>query len=118
MAEKTFAINTAPHVATIGDVKLQFEPEVIGAAFAEAYSELKTAQQGVKDAGDDVGPAELKAVNEGMRAFLRRFMLPETQQTFDTVRLPDRILVQLMEWVAGLYGGGSGNDHGGPSSGS
>lgn len=116
MATKSFAINTEPHVATVGEHVLKFEPEVIGAEFAKAYAGLKSAQKQVKKAGDDVGPDELLAVNEGMRDFLRRFMLPESADLFDTMKLPDRVLVQLLEWVAELYGGGSGNAPGGSSS--
>jgi hypothetical protein len=116
MAEKSFAINTEPHVATIGEHRLLFEPEVIGAEFAQAYSGLKQAQKQVKAAKDDVGPDELLAVNAGMRDFLRRFMLPDTAELFDTLKLPDRVLVQLLEWVAELYGGSSGNGRGGSSS--
>lgn len=118
MAEKSFAINTDPHVATVGPHTLTFEPEVVGAEFAQAYAGLKAAQKQVKKAGDDIGPDELLAVNAGMRDFLARFMLPDSKELFETLRLPDRVLVQLLEWVAELYGGGSGNDRGGSSSGS
>jgi hypothetical protein len=46
-------------------------------------------------------------------------MLPESAAAFVSVRLPQRVLLQLIEWVAELYGGGSGNpDAGtGPSTG-
>lgn len=116
MAEKSFMINTEAHVANVGPHVLQFEPEVIGAEFAQAYSGLKQAQKQVKEAGDDIGPDELLAVNAGMREFLARFMLPDSKELFETLRLPDRVLVQLLEWVAELYGGGSGNAPGGSSS--
>ncbi len=116
MATKTFALNTTPHVATVGKHKLSFEPEVLGAEFAEAYSGLKATQKSVKVAEDDIGADELMAVNAGMREFLSRFMLPDSKELFETLRLPDRILVQLLEWVAELYGGGSGNGRGGSSS--
>ncbi len=116
MAEKSFAINTVPHVATVGPHLLSFEPEVIGAEFAEAYAGLKSAQKQIKKVGDDIGASELLAVNAGMRDFLSRFMMPDSKELFETLRLPDRVLVQLLEWVAELYGGGSGNDHGGSSS--
>lgn len=116
MAEKTFAINTEPHVINIGTAKLLLEPEVIGAEFAEAYAGLKVAQKQITDAGDNVGSEELLAVNEGMRSFLRRFMLADSKEEFDHLILPDRILVQMLEFVAQLYGGGSGNAPGGSSS--
>lgn len=107
MASKSFAINTEPHRAEIGEHTLLFQPEVVGAAFAEAYSGLRDAQKKVKDAGDDIGPDVLLAVNAEMRAFLARFMLPESAELFATLKLPDRVLVQLLQWVAELYGGGA-----------
>jgi hypothetical protein len=116
MANKSFAINTEPHVAEVGPHRFEFEPEVIGAEFADAYADLKEVQSRVKAAGDDLQPEDLKAVNAAMRSFLGGFMLPESLAVFESVKLPDRILVQLLEWVAELYGGGSGNDDGGSSS--
>ncbi len=116
MASKSFMINTTPHEATIGEAVLLFQPEVLGSSFAEAYSGLKEAQQQLTAAGDNVGSVELLAVNEGMREFVGRFLLPESRAAFDALKLPDRVLVQLLEWVAQLYGGGSGNGPGGSSS--
>lgn len=123
MADRTFNLNTQPHQAMIGDTVLKFEPEVIGSDFAEAYTSLQTLQTRVGDMGKpqratstkhakDTGPAVdgqvLKDLSDGMRSFLRKFMLPESQTEFDGMRLPDRVLVELLEWVAELYGGGSG----------
>lgn len=113
--ERSFEIRTDPHVINVGSARLLLEAEVIGAEFASAYSGLKAAQRQVSAAGDDIGPDELLAVNEGMRDFLRRFMLPESKEAFDALKLPDRILVQMLEFVAELYGGGSGNAPGGSS---
>ncbi|ATN93707.1 hypothetical protein SEA_ABT2GRADUATEX2_4 [Streptomyces phage Abt2graduatex2] len=121
VTSRTFNIRTEPHEAVIGPHKLLLEPEVIGAEFAEAYTVIREAQakvkaaQGSKASGtkhakaDGLDASVLKELSEAMRTFVRRFMLPESQQVFDTIRLPDRILVQLMEYVAELYGGGSGN---------
>lgn len=106
MATKNFAINTEPHVAKIGDVEISFQPEVVGAEFAQAYAGLREAQKQIKAAGDDVSPEALIAVNTEMRAFVTGFMLPESVKVFNEMRIPDRVLVQLLEWVAELYGGG------------
>ena len=120
MATKTFEIRTDPHEAVIGSTTLLFEAEVIGAEFAQAYSSLRDVQQKVKGAqggkasstkhakSDDIDADVLTELSDAMRGFVRRFMLPESQTVFDGLRLPDRILVQLMEYVAELYGGGSG----------
>ena len=118
MASKTFEIRTEPHTAVIGALKLLFQPEVPGALFASAYSGLKEAQRAITDAGDNVGAAELTAVNEGMRAFIESFLVPESVTAFDAAVLPDRVLVQLLEWTSELYGGNQGNDRGGQSTGS
>lgn len=118
MAERTFEIRTEPHQAHVGEHTLYFEPEVEGAAFADAYAALKEAQKAITAAGDNVGADELKIVSQGMREFLARFMLEESRTLFEGIRLPDRVLVKILEFVAELYGGGSGNPSapGGPSS--
>ena len=129
MAQKNFALRTEPHVATIGDAELFFVPEVVGAEFAEHYGELRALQQKAqsmqKDAkasstkhakNSDTDPKVLIELSKGMRKFIRYFLVEESKTEFDSMRLPDRILVQLLEWVSELYGGGSGNDHGGQSS--
>lgn len=110
MASVKFDLNTEPHEVEVGPHTFLFEPEVIGAVFASAYSGLKAAQKAVTDAGDNVGEAELLGVHDSMREFLRRFMLEDSRPAFDAAMLPDRVLVQMLEWAAGQYGGGSGND--------
>lgn len=115
--ERVFEIRTEPHVAKLGDVSLYLFPEVEGAAFAAAYAGLREAQKSITAAGDNVGPDELAAVNKGMRDFLSSFMTDESRATFTEMKLPDRVLVQLLEFAAELYGGGGqGNDRGGLSS--
>ncbi|AKA61671.1 hypothetical protein SEA_YDN12_4 [Streptomyces phage YDN12] len=121
MATKTFEIRTDPHEAVIGPHTLLLEPEVIGAEFAQAYAAIREVQGKVKSAqaskgsstkhakADGLDADVLTELSEAMRSFVRRFMLPDSQAVFDGIRLPDRILVQLMEYVAELYGGGSGN---------
>jgi hypothetical protein len=125
VATKSFAINTEPHLADVGGTVLKFQPEVIGADFAQAYAELRTVQAKVKGnkasstkhaKEENLDPAVLVEVHEAMRAFIRRFLLEESYVAFDALRLPDRVLVQLLEWTAELYGGGSGNARGGSSS--
>lgn len=108
MATRTFMINVTPHEAVVGDVTLLFIPETEGAAFADAYASLRTAQEGIKAAGDSIGADELRAVSAGMRAFVSNFLLPESVPDFESLRLPERVLVQLLEYVAELYGGGAG----------
>jgi hypothetical protein len=117
VATKSFAINTEPHRAEIGEHVLLFEPEVVGAEFAQAYSELRDVQKRVKDA-EDIDADALLAASNAMRAFVAGFMLPESVKVFNTMKLPDRVLVQLLEWVAELYGGGSVERPTGQSSGS
>lgn len=121
MATKTFEIRTEPHEAVIGAHVLLLEPEVVGAEFAQAYDEIREVQGKVKAAqsskgsstkhakSDGVDAAVLTELSDAMRTFIRRFMLPDSKAVFDGLRLPDRVLVQLMEYVAELYGGGSGN---------
>lgn len=125
---RTFEIRTEPHEAVIGSDKLLFEPEVIGSEFAQAYEALKIVQKKVNDAkgskasstkpakADSLDASVLSELSAAMRDFVSKFLLAESRPVFDGLRLPDRVLVQLMEYVAELYGGGSGNAAGGPSS--
>lgn len=113
MAEKSFEIRTETHVATVGPHRFEFEPEVEGATFAGAYAELRAAQAALKAAGDNIGAEELAAVSAAMRMFVGRFMLEESRERFATIKLPDRVLTQMLSWSAELYGGGSGNDQNG-----
>jgi len=143
--KKNFALNTEPHVAQVGDVELQFQPEVMGDDFMDAYGELRDAQQAIGVNLDDlasVDPAQLRQVSRALRGFLAHLMLPESAELFtrldvvkggkvlesfedleeaeayaakvkgggarivDGLRLPDRVLTELLEWVVELFGGG------------
>lgn len=144
MATRTFALNTEPHVAQVGDTTLEFQPEVMGDDFMDAYAALREAQQPIGvDINDlaNVDSAQLRTVSRSLRAFLARLMLEESARLFtrldvvkagevlesfsdlaeaeayaakvrggarvvDALRLPDRVLVELLEWVVELYGGG------------
>lgn len=140
---KAFALNQEPHVAEIGDQELEFQPEVMGDEFLDAYAEMRDRQKA--ESGVDVedlkgGDAEdLRKVTGGLRIFLSRLMLPDSAklitqvdvrkdgnvlETFYTweegrayadehggtprwaFRVPDRILVQLLDWTVELYSGG------------
>ena len=114
MATKTFHLNTEPHTANVGEHRFQFEPEVVGAEFATAYAELQALQAEVD--GDSEDPKLLVKLDASIREFLATFMLPESREAFAEVKLPTRILVGMLQWVAELYGGGPGNDHTGSSS--
>lgn len=114
--ERSFALNTTPHVAVVGPHRFEFECESNGAEFADAYSALREAQRAITDAGENVGAAELKIVSAGMRNFVTRFMLDESKAMFASVTLPDRVLVQMLEFVAELYGSGKAGADGGQSS--
>jgi hypothetical protein len=130
MASKSFAINTEPHEAKVGDTVLFFEPEVIGAEFAQAYDALRKVQAKVKankgakasstkhaKEEEALDTETLIEISDAMRSFIRQFLLSESRDKFASMRVPDRVLSELMEWVAELYGGGSGNpDAGGGTS--
>lgn len=118
MATRTFHLNTEPHQAVIGPVTLLFQPEAVGSEFLTAYGELRDAQRKVTGGkatssrsarAEDVSPEALDELAGSMRRFIGRFLTPESLAEFEALRLPDRILVQLIEFMAELYGGGSGN---------
>lgn len=108
MARKSFTINTEPHVATVGKYDYEFHPEVLSDEFLDGYAELK---DGFKAARidpkelDDVDPEHLKKVTASLRVFLAKLMLPESAERFAKERIPDRVLVELLEWVGEVYGG-------------
>lgn len=109
MATKSFAIRTEPHVAEIGDHKLLFQPEAAGDEFIDAYAELQEAHKRLDLDPNDLTGVDSDALREAsvaVREFLSRFMLPESAEEFGGLRLPDRIYVELLEWVMELYGGG------------
>ncbi|MFE3378696.1 hypothetical protein [Streptomyces anulatus] len=145
MANKSFAINKTPHVAEIGDdLKLEFEPEVMGDEFMDAYQLLRdTQRQSGVDLDDlsGVDGTDLRKVTRAVRVFLGGLMLPESAalmlrldvvvdggtvveslndldaalaraeelegaRVVDGLRLPDRVLLELVTWVIELYSGG------------
>jgi len=121
MTTKTFAIRTEPHEAIIGSAVLLFEPEVLGSEFAEAYDTLREVQRKVKAVkgngssstkhakAEDLDTDTLIELSNAMRNFVSRFLLVDSREVFAGLRLPDRVLAELMEYVAELYGSGSGN---------
>lgn len=122
MATKRFGINTSPHVAEIGDhLTLEFKPEVMGDEWMDAYLQLREAQQGLPSDPEQVGevdPGEIRKAAQALREFLAGFMLPDSAERFADTPLPDRVLVELFQWLTELYGGrptGSSSASGPPS---
>ena len=122
MAERVFTIRTEPHRAVIGDTTLLLVPEANSGDFLESYNRMRAAQQlfnrksgGTKASGtkhakaSEVDTEALAEVNKTMRDFIAKFLLPESVQVFAGMALPDRVLLELIEFAAELYGGGSGN---------
>lgn len=145
--KKTFALHTTPHVADVGGTDLQFQPEVMGDEFMDAYAELIDAQKTASgidlEDPDGIDPVKLRGAARAMRTFLARVMMPDSAEFFtrlhvvkdgkvlegfadrvdaeeyaegvegggarvvDAFQLPDRVLVQLLEWVVELYGAGA-----------
>ncbi|MFF0087792.1 hypothetical protein ACFYR1_50550 [Streptomyces canus] len=141
---RSFALNTQPHVAEIGDTELEFQPEVMGDEFLDSYSEMRDAQQSKGIDLENLGeadPAVVRGTVRALRVFLARQMMPESAGKFlrvnvvdpggevlasyddlaeaeaaatdapgrrvvDELRLPTRVIVELLEWIVELYGGG------------
>lgn len=115
--ERVFEIRTEPHTARIGGAALLFQPEVIGSEFMTAYAKLREAQRKVTGSkgnsskparAEDTSPETLAEVTAAMHSFIRGLLLPESVPAYDALRLPDRVLIELIEWTAELYGGGTG----------
>lgn len=132
MTERVFEIRTEPHKAVIGGIAILFQAEIVGAQFAQAYNKLRSVQDRVNSAkgskasstknakAENVSPELLAELSAAMTDFVGGFVTPESETAFAGLRLPDRVLVELMQWVAELYGSGGGNpsDSGGSSTGS
>jgi hypothetical protein len=111
MATKKFSLHTEPHVAEIGDdLTFAFQPEVDGDDFLDAYDALKERYSGLQLGGgadlDGVQTGDLREAIGAVRAFLAELMLPADAARFATAKLPNRIIMQLLEWVMEIYGGG------------
>lgn len=118
MAKKQFTLNKEPHEAQIGDdVTLLFAPEVDGDDFLDHYTEL---QDGLKELHVDLSDLanadveKVRATKGVLRTFMSKLMLPESRAEFEGLKLPDRVLIELLEWAVELYGGGrpSGSSNG------
>ncbi|MBT2453246.1 hypothetical protein J7E98_00200 [Streptomyces sp. ISL-86] len=155
MAKKQFALNTTPHEAEIGEVTLQFKPEVMGDEFLDNYGRIQETSKKLDIDLSDMGSVDLSKIREtkqSLKVFLAHLMLPDSAEVFARwevrvgqktvsshpdpdeaheaaegrknaevidagMSLPDRVLVELLEWVVELYGGG-GSRPTGSSSGS
>jgi hypothetical protein len=114
---RVFEIATEPHPVKIGNTYLEFKPEANGAAFIQAYADLRRVQD--SHAGAENGDAsDVIAVVEAVSAFITKFLLPGYVDAFKELDAPHRVLVQLVEYLAELYGGGAQERPTGPSSGS
>lgn len=118
MTTRTFTLNVDPHAAVIGDVTLWFQAEAVGTEFLDAYKDLRAVQQKVQGSkasstkhakAEDVSTETLAELHAAMRSFVGTFLMPESRDAFTTLRLPDRVLLQLVEYMAELYGSGTGN---------
>lgn len=124
MAErKKFTVNTEPHVAEVGDDEFLFKPEAYTDELIEAWASLRVleeasaATQEKKGDGDKIDPTDLvertKRASSSIRQFIASMMLEESVPRFNEVKLPDRVLIEMMRWVMEVYGlrpTGSSND--------
>lgn len=107
MARISIALNKEPHVVDVDGTELRFQPEVSGAEFAQAYARLQEAQKAAGAGGDSVSTEALLAVAEALREFISDLMLPESREAFAGMRLPDRFLVKMLEFLSEQYGRGA-----------
>lgn len=82
---KSFALNTEPHVAELGDgTELLFKPEIMSDEFLDALAEMREEQKektGVDVEGLSLSDADaVRAATSGLRTFLAHLMLPESAE--------------------------------------
>lgn len=116
MARRKFEVGKEPHVAEIGDdVELKFVPELVTSELIEPLKALQQAQKRILGQNPEQIDVELTQENVvAMRDLLGALMLPDSAEAFASMTLPDRIVVQLVQWVMEVYG----ERPTGPSSGS
>lgn len=107
MATRKFTLNTTPHEAEIGDTVLKFVPEVAADEFLDGYARLREAQKTANSLSGDEDLGDVRKVTSALREFLTDLMLPESREPFSAMVLPVRVLVELTEWVAEIYGSGA-----------
>lgn len=101
-----FSINTEPHVAEVGDDEFHFKPEVYTDELLDAWAELRTIEKAEVAPGEDPKAAaeRIRKANEATKGFLAEMMLEESASKFLGMKLPDRVTVELMRWILGVYG--------------
>ena len=110
MATKKFSLHTEPHVAEIGDeLAFELQPEVSGDEFLDSYDALKERYGGLQFGAtadlNSIQTGDLREAIAAVRAFLASLMLPDSAARFETTPLPNRIVMQMLEWAMEIYGG-------------
>lgn len=112
---KVFAIRTEPNSVMLGATEVFFLPEADGTEFIEHYAVLSAAQ---KAADPDDEAAAAVAVLAAMKEFIAKFLMPDSVLVFWSLKLPSRVVMEMVEHLAELYGGGSEERPTGQSNGS
>lgn len=110
MAERQrFSINTEPHVAEIGDDEYHFKPEVYTDELLDAWAELRAleaaqAAGATKDDDPKVIAERIRKSGAALKDFLAEMLMEDSVEKFKGTKFPDRVTVELMRWILGVYG--------------
>lgn len=124
MTQRTFEVNTEPHVATIGDHQYAFPPEVDTDTMMSAWSKSRVTDEMVDEAVAEhpdwtKGEARSRLATTSIRTFIDALMVDDdTRARFAAHTLPDRVLIDMQNWLLEEYGfrpTGSSSDFSTPS---
>lgn len=123
MATQEFTVNTANHVATIPGIgEFEFHPEAYSGELLDArialtaaqakYRAADTAEEKARDTGTGELDADavatqteaLKALNATVKGFVGDLMIEDSKERWLATKLPDRTVVEVQNWILGVYG--------------
>lgn len=103
---QVFSLNSEPHIAEIGDTELVFQPEADSDQFVDAWAAMQKAKESLE--GQQQTPESIRKGTKEARKFITTFMDQDSAKEFAKMKLPDRILVQLVKWITEIYGNNGG----------
>lgn len=103
---RKFELNTEPHVAEVGEHEFKFKPEVYSDEYLDAWANMQAMLAGLNREDKDPTAIKERAVTSttAIKEFVAALMLPESAELFATIKLPDRVLLEIERWVLEVYG--------------
>jgi hypothetical protein len=108
MTTKKFSINTEPHRAEVGDETYLFQPEIEGDELLDAWAALRDRVPDRGEGTDGLTADEMRERTResrlALKEFVGSFMLDESRDAFIGAKLPDRVVLEMQQWMLETYG--------------